>query len=137
MYVVQDRRIFHNFLHGIKIRVIHVCHHSKINRGEFYVMTLNRPEENSMSLLHHGQSFPPLLFFSFSLPTISLLPTFLQVVSEGFSEDTQWHSLSLLQLATSHSLLAQLEFCQLKGIGLVQQVLRSPQAAVGNKIAEV
>ena len=58
-------------------------------------------------------------------------------MSEGFSEEVQWHALSLLLLATQHSLLAQLEFEQLEGIGLVQQVLRSPQAAVGKKIAEV
>jgi len=58
-------------------------------------------------------------------------------VSEDFSEEVQWHALSLLLLATQHSLLAQLEFEQLEGIGLVQQVLRSPQAAVGKKIAEV
>ena len=60
-----------------------------------------------------------------------------QVVSEGFSEDVQWHAVSLLRLTTQHSLLAQLEFKALEGIGLVQQVLRSPEAAVGKKIAEV
>ena len=58
-------------------------------------------------------------------------------MSEGFSEDVQWHALSLLQLAAQHSLLAELEFEALEGVGLVQQVLRSPQAAVGRRIAEV
>ena len=59
------------------------------------------------------------------------------MVCEGFSEEVQWHALSLLRLATQHSLLAQLEFKALDGIGLVQQVLRSPRAAVSNRIAEV
>ena len=60
-----------------------------------------------------------------------------QVVSEGFSEEVQWHALSLLRLATQHSLLSQLEFQAMEGIGLVQQVLRSPKASVGKKIAQV
>ena len=58
-------------------------------------------------------------------------------MSEGFSEEVQWHALSLLRLATQHSLQAQLEFEALEGIGLVQQVLRTPQAAVGRRIADV
>ena len=59
------------------------------------------------------------------------------MVCEGFSEEVQWHALSLLRLATHHSLLAQLELQALGGIGLVQQVLRSPRAAVSKRIAEV
>ena len=59
------------------------------------------------------------------------------MVSEGYSEDIQWHALSILRLATQHSLLARLEFQALEGIGLIQQVLRSPKAAVGKEIAKV
>ena len=74
--------------------------------------------------------------YSLSLPP-SFAPSLLQVAGEGFSEETQCYALSLLLLATQHSLLAELEFEQQEGVGLIQQVLRSPQAAVGRRIAEV
>ena len=73
-----------------------------------------------------------------SFSTVSTTdPSLSQVVSEGFSEEVQWHALSLLRLAAQHSLQAQLEFEALEGIGLVQQVMRTPQAAVGRRIADV
>ena len=59
------------------------------------------------------------------------------MVSEGCSEQVQFHAISVLCLATQRSLLASLEFEQLGGMRLIQQVLRTPQAARGKKIAEV
>ena len=58
-------------------------------------------------------------------------------MSEGCSEDVQCHALSLLSLATKHSVMAASEFNQLGGVKLIQQVLRTPEAAVGKKIADV
>ena len=55
----------------------------------------------------------------------------LQVVSEKCSEEIQCCCLSLLHLATEHSITAYLEFQQHGGMALIQQVLRTPQAAVG------
>ena len=67
--------------------------------------------------------------------SLSLLP--LQVVSEGCSEDVQCHVLSLLREVTFHSIMATMEFEQIGGMKLIQQVLQKPQAAVGEKILDV
>ena len=49
----------------------------------------------------------------------------------------QQKALSLLQMATQHSLLAAIEFDQLGGMYLLQQVLRTPKAAVGKRVLDV
>lgn len=61
----------------------------------------------------------------------------LQVVGEGCSEQVQYQTISVLHLATQRSLLACVEFEQLGGVRLLQQVLRTPLAARGERIAEV
>lgn len=60
-----------------------------------------------------------------------------QVVSEECSEEIQCCCLSLLHLATEHSITAYLEFQQHGGMALIQQVLRTPQAAVGELTLKV
>ena len=61
----------------------------------------------------------------------------LQVVSEECSEEIQCCCLSLLHLATEHSITAYLEFEQHGGMALIQQVLRTPQASVGEQTLKV
>ena len=61
----------------------------------------------------------------------------LQLVSEGCHEDVQVRVLSLLHLATEHSVVAAVEFEQQGGMLLIQQVMRTPQAVVGEKIMKV
>lgn len=65
------------------------------------------------------------------------LHTYHQVVSEECSEQIQCCCLSLLHLATEHSITAYLEFEQHGGMALVQQVLRTPQASVGELTLKV
>lgn len=60
-----------------------------------------------------------------------------QVVSEECCEDIQCCCLSLLHLATEHSITAYLEFQQHGGMALIQQVLRTPQASVGEQTLKV
>ncbi len=58
-------------------------------------------------------------------------------MSEGCHEDVQVRVLSLLHLATEHSVVAAVEFEQQGGMLLIQQVMRTPQAVVGEKIMKV
>ena len=60
-----------------------------------------------------------------------------QVVNEGCSEEVQCHAISLIYLATEHCIMAAIEFEQLGGMALIQQVLRTSQAAIGIKVLEV
>ena len=71
------------------------------------------------------------------LPCLSPFSPLLQVVSEKCSEEIQCCCLSLLHLATEHSITAYLEFQQHGGMALIQQVLRTPQAAVGHLTLKV
>ena len=66
-----------------------------------------------------------------------LISSSFQIVGEGCSEDVQMSVLSLLHLATEHSVMAAIEFEQQGGMVLIQQVMRTPQAAVGDKIMNV
>lgn len=80
----------------------------------------------SFSLIYECQSafFPLVLYL-------------LQIVSERCSEEVQMQVLSLLHLATEHSVMTAVEFEQQGGMLLIQRVLRTPQAAVGEKIMKV
>ena len=60
-----------------------------------------------------------------------------QVVSEGCSADVQCCCLSLLHLATEHSMMAGLEFRKHGGMALLQQVMRTPQAAITEQTLQV
>ena len=67
--------------------------------------------------------------------TCSSLST--QTVSENCSDVAQFNTLSLIQLTVHHSPQARLEFQQLGGITLIQQVLRTSKAALTSNIAKV
>uniref|UniRef100_A0A1X7VEE8 Uncharacterized protein n=2 Tax=Amphimedon queenslandica TaxID=400682 RepID=A0A1X7VEE8_AMPQE len=66
-----------------------------------------------------------------------LLYLYAKTVSKGCSDIAQFHTLSLIQLTVHHSPQAKLEFRQLKGITLLQQVLRTSKAALTRNIAKV
>ncbi len=58
-------------------------------------------------------------------------------MSEGCSEEVQVRMLTLLHLATEHSVMTGVEFEQQGGMLLIQRVMRTPQAAVGEKVMKV
>ena len=61
----------------------------------------------------------------------------LQIVGEGCVEILQQKALALIQMGAQSSLLSAMEFEQLDGSRLIQQVLRTPKASVGPAILEV
>lgn len=65
------------------------------------------------------------------------LSSFSQVVSEKCSDQAQYAAISLIRLAVNHSPYAKLEFQQLGGVKLLQQVLRTSKAALTKPIADV
>ena len=94
--------------------------------------------ENALMYNYEHQLYVHVYVHNKSLSvSLSLLLSPLQVVSEGCSEDVQCHVLSLLHEVTSHSIMATMEFEQIGGMQLIQQVLQKPQAAVGEKILDV
>lgn len=59
------------------------------------------------------------------------------MVEVNCSEDCQANCLRLLMLMMTRLPYTRAEFEEIGGVELVQQVLRTPQAAVGYKIADV
>jgi len=60
-----------------------------------------------------------------------------KVVEVGCSEDCQASCLQLLLMVMKRLPHVRAEFDEIGGVELIQQVLRTPQAAVGYKIADV
>jgi len=59
------------------------------------------------------------------------------VVEVGCSEECQASCLQLLLMVMKRLPHVKAEFDEIGGVELIQQVLRTPQAAVGYKIADV
>lgn len=66
-----------------------------------------------------------------------LIYLYAKIVGEGCPELLQQKALALIKMAARYSLLSAVEFEQMGGFGLIQQVLRTPKAAVGQGILEV